>query len=101
MFLNAGVNVYASPKTTIASKQVKAQRELQTKMWDYKDFIDQNKIVEKVKEILYTDLQYNEINFYPMCYYLFFYDMAVLNDIYRLNAWWDKKILPKDRIHVL
>lgn len=63
MFLNAGVNVYASPKITMASEQVKAEIESQTKMWDYKTFIDENKIVEKVKEILYTDLQHNEINF--------------------------------------
>lgn len=63
MFLSAGVNVYAATKCLKLSQQAIAQNQTQSMIWDYKDFIDQNIIVEKVKEMLYSDLQYNEINF--------------------------------------
>lgn len=63
MVLSAGVSVYAAPKNLNVSHQAVIQTQSQSKMWDYKDFVDQNKIVEKVKELVYTDLQYNEINF--------------------------------------
>jgi len=63
LFLGAGANVYAEQKNPIALKQSVVHSQSQVNMWDYKDFIDQNTIVQKVKEILFADLEYTQINF--------------------------------------